>query len=247
MNCAEFQVELQHRLDVGLTLDDERFREHCQMCFACGEAWEGARLLSDAIVAWRGQVPDVDLAEAVVAAYAQSTSQAPADFPMGAMQGHVTPGAGRNEKLDSAFRRTVRRGISRRSKAVLAAAACLVSVAVGLTLLSPGGTERSSSSGVEVVSPSTPASGASAVPRTEVALFNQAGVAYDSLARSAVGALEEFALIVIPIQLSEAPVEHGAEHWTESLQDGLQPLQKGIDDALNFLRETGDSSRNTRT
>lgn len=259
MNCDEFQSELERQLDAGLIVDNHRMREHCQICSACGEAWEGARLLADSIVAWRGQIPEVDLAEAVVAAYAHSLSP---DVAHPLHRGERGRGLAPNS---SGFLNSQR---VRRRTALYAVATC-VGALIGIALLAPSNDRDAPPPADSIVAvprldPPIPAAAPvhstgtvnpftgpipAVAPTDELALL-KAGAAYETFTNSAVGALEEFAWIVIPIRLTESATEAGEvspARWIDSLQDHLQPFQQGLDDALDFLREAGDSPENSRT
>src|SRR5947207_2270314 len=65
MNCTEFEERLQHALDEGRTLDAADLADHAAHCAACRTVWDEFRTLADAVVLWRAQVPQVDLADEV--------------------------------------------------------------------------------------------------------------------------------------------------------------------------------------
>jgi hypothetical protein len=252
MNCDEIQSELQRQLDVELVVDDDQIREHCQTCIPCFQAWESARLLSDSIAIWREQIPEVDLVESVVAAHAQSISSRMASSVSSSGVGIVQ----RAERENALVGKPIvakRLALPRRRHAIFAAAACLMAL-IAVALLTPSGQVPPSAEVVPVTALAVPPVESDVVPsgaaRDEVALLNHAGAAYDTITKSAVGALEEFAWIVIPIHLTDPPSDFGdapREHWINGLQDQLQPLQDGLGEALDFLREAGDRPRNTRT
>jgi hypothetical protein len=255
MNCADFESLLQQQMDRDLILNDEPFRAHFEGCPSCRAAWDQARLLADAIGAWRDQVPDVDLVDAVIAAHALSSADlsraelshenlapttlsdrptappcsAPASAPRGASA--RTPA------------RQPRYFLAASLVAVLAGAACLV-LNNPLRHSEP---EGSIANRTPVGEPSTKAV---AFGENEVALVNQATAAYDSLAQSAAGALEEFASIVIPAR-DAAPVAprkpEENERWIDGLQDQLRPIGESLGDAFDFLWEAGQAPENSRT
>jgi hypothetical protein len=246
MNCAEFESELQRQLDYGLVGDDDRIREHCESCLTCRETWEGARLLSDSIAVWREQVPEVDLVEAVVAAQAQAIASHEVIPASSEVESAVQHGK-RNRDLVGGGAGPIR-DFSPRDRHGLFAAAAGLAALIAVSVLGPsshvGPPDKVAPAVVHAKTPIR-----SRGPTNEVALLNHAGAAYDTLTKSAVGAIEEFAWIVIPIRLTESATGPGDAdgHWTDGLQHQWQPFQESLDEVLDFLREGGDTPANSRT
>lgn len=255
MNCADFESLLQQQMDRDLILNDEPFRAHFQVCPSCRAAWDQARLLADAIGAWRDQVPDVDLVDAVIAAHALSSVEhsraelsrenlALATLP------DRTPAAPCSVPASAPNRASTRRA-ARQPRYFLAAS--LVAVLVGTACLILNNPLRHSEPERSIANHMPEwesSSGAVAVGEHEVALVNQATAAYDSLAQSAAGALEEFASIVIPARDAASVAPHKPaenERWIDGLQDQLRPIGESLGDAFDFLWEAGQAQENSRT
>ena len=71
MLCADFDDRLNDACDISAASVAPDLAEHAASCAACRANWEGHRLLSDCIVAWRQDVPEVDLTDAVIFALRQ--------------------------------------------------------------------------------------------------------------------------------------------------------------------------------
>ena len=66
MTCEEFELRLDETLHRREPLDLARFAAHLDRCTGCRRAFDGAKLLSDAIAASRTSEPRVDLADRVL-------------------------------------------------------------------------------------------------------------------------------------------------------------------------------------
>lgn len=66
MTCDEFELRLDEALDRREPLSAAEFAPHMAKCSACQRAFEGAKLLSEAIVASRANLPRIDLADRVL-------------------------------------------------------------------------------------------------------------------------------------------------------------------------------------
>lgn len=255
MNCADFESLLQQHLDRDLILNDEAFRAHSESCRSCRVAWDQARLLADAIGAWRDQLPDVDLVDAVIAAHDLTRAEMPRGIlsrgilavtsvthpepvPQRSLPASATPGTSL-----PATKRQLRYLLTASVVAVLAGAAFLL-------LRNPLRTTEQEPSIATHAQPDAPPAGTPAIGENEVALVHQATAAYDSLAQSAAGALEEFASIVIPARdAASAAPQKSAENdrWIDGLQDQLRPIGESLGDAFDFLWEAGQAPENSRT
>src|SRR5579872_3057122 len=80
MNCADFEARLHEQLDASRMHQTSDLAVHAAQCATCRATWEGFRLLSEGIDAWRQQTPDTDLEQAVVAALGQSINRTPLDL-----------------------------------------------------------------------------------------------------------------------------------------------------------------------
>src|SRR5436190_19561302 len=71
MNCVDFESRLNDEFDSANTRQSADLAEHAAQCAACRATWEGFRLLSECVGAWRRETPDANLADAVVFALRQ--------------------------------------------------------------------------------------------------------------------------------------------------------------------------------
>jgi hypothetical protein len=145
------------------------------------------------------------------------------------------------------------RGVGRRNRwtlvSVVAGLVALVAVSVYLPFGDPGPTSEPAAD-LTQVEPQTPAMGSTNLGVREAALLNQAGAAYGTLARSAAGAIEEFAWIMIPgrpMSPADAENDPAEGRWIDGLQHQLQPIGKSLGDAFDFLWEVGRPPDDTRT
>src|SRR5438552_3102078 len=70
MNCADFEERLHEQFGDSCLSEAPDLLEHTLHCPACRATYERFRLLTDCIGPWRGQVPDIDLTDAVLSAHA---------------------------------------------------------------------------------------------------------------------------------------------------------------------------------
>lgn len=219
MNCIEFEAVLQRGLDTGDGLDAPELSEHAAQCPACRGLLEEFRTLGDAIVAWRVQLPEVNLAEAVVTAYSRETASIPqTELPrsLEASVSIVLP-------LPAAVSR---KAVSRSRKSLMAALAGLAAMVV-VTWSFPIGPDG------EQIGPGTQLAGMELTT-----LFRSAGTAWLDLAQRAASDLEDAAVLVMPATPTEmAPTGDGnstRSTWKDGL-DSVRPIGESMGTAFGFL------------
>jgi hypothetical protein len=240
MNCAEFDVELNRVLDRRTGEELAVLQPHAEQCADCRQALDRARGLLEAITAWRGAVPEVDLANAVVLACAEVSPSPAAIENQSSKRSVQTAGS---VVVTASSSRHQRRAIY----ATLVALSSMLLLAVYLLSSNP------ESPTIVEKTPGLPREAPANKPPVdpELALLDQAGDAYGRLAKSAAGALEEFAVIVIPGAGGAVPTvrtsDSADEPLLEGLQQQLQPVGRSLGNALDFLWEVGSSPADSRT
>jgi hypothetical protein len=240
MNCVEFEAALQRGLDQGVLGDDESLQGHCRTCSACRKSWDRARLLAEAIVAWRAALPEVSLVESVAAARAARSAVDTVD----ALDEQLfAPPLAINAPMAKRNRSSL--GRRRSWLAIAAGVAAIVAVAVMLpTRQTPP--ETSDVARIESPSPRETIR-LSDVPHDATLQVERADAVYDALASTAAGALEEFAWIVVPQPAADDQRNSSGEMWLDGLQRELRPIGQSLGDALDFLWEAGEGLENSRT
>jgi hypothetical protein len=245
MNCLEFNDRLQQQLDIHLSPDDDpAVLEHVATCATCRRAWDDMRLLSDALLDWC-DVPEVDLAEAVVARYQaeirqtlprerlRSTSPEPCGSPPASPPPVHEISAGS------------RRPLHRSRLALLG----LGGTVAALLLLSVGPAPLDAPRRRVAIHP-PPIATSAVLPAGDpmmVALVRSAGSAYFSFAHEAALQVEDAASLVWPgtdrEAIHEAPPA-GTEPpapWGQDFHPGLAPMRKEFRSAFDFLLKTPEN------
>jgi len=253
MNCLEFNNRLQQQLDTHQSPDDDpNVLEHIAACAVCRRAWDDMRLLSDALMEWC-DIPEVDLADAVVARHVAELPVAEHPIPVSL----------------SPFRRQVSRELSRFSESISRsglfprdpalhrprlALLGLAGTVAALLLLSVWQVTVESPRHLAATSP-LPISESEILPAGDpmmVALVRSAGSAYFNFAHEAALQVEDAASLVWPEPatdpLREAPPapSETPSPWVQDLNPGLAPMRKEFRSAFDFLLRTPDnhSARN---
>lgn len=266
MTCIEFEALLQAFLDEG-AFDDEvdGLRAHRETCAACRESWDRARLLADAIVAWREDLPDVDLVDSTLAAHFAAFPEARTVDP-GPEIHRVVPSCVMPSRVMPSRVNPNSAPKARRTIAAIVSALALVVVAAVLTRKEGAAPEVAIGPkvtiGPEVAigkrtketrqqSRAVPA----ALPPAEEPNErpDQADVAYGPLARTAAGAIEEFAWMMLParpmpVGPNDTDEESGSPRsLLEGWQRQLRPIGQSVGDTFDFLREVGRAPDDRRT
>lgn len=227
MNCVEFEAELQRGFDRRTPADADALHEHRRTCESCRASWARARLLADAIAAWRVDIPDVDLVAAVAAARNSDQDSE------GDTRDTEPPYRLANCALPPRNASAPARSRTVRALAVIAAiGAAIIAVPVVLT---PEGAQQAGRVGVSSdTSPRPIAVAPSRGGGRDEAPIDAAMTAYDTFTKGAAGALEEFAWTMIPVPSAEKPPDDGRE-WIDGLEQQLRPIGQGLDEAVDFL------------
>jgi hypothetical protein len=263
MNCLEFEMRLHEQFTPGQLEEGAEVVEHARRCPACRETLEKFRILSECLPAWREQVPDVDLTDAVVSAHELHEKR-----PLTRSTGLVAMPASLRFGQSRYSQSTVSAGIVarsplpvrfRRQRAVWLAAVA----AVGLLLVAIYFSRPASDSPPSVTqSPAAqvPDAGSNNSPvnltgqEREVsaddraaALPEGAGEVYYDLAQKAAGALGEVTVFVMPVSSPQTMTPRN-EHpdrptdWIGGLQHQLRPIGRSLDDAFDFLWQAGEAA-----
>ncbi|MSR58925.1 MAG: hypothetical protein EXS05_14955 [Planctomycetaceae bacterium] len=254
MNCFDFERELQDRLDRGFVGESESLRSHRQSCPNCQGAWHETRLLAEAIVAWREQLPEVDLVDSIVAAEIDTAPRSTVISPT--MHAQLSQSVAHTTRAAGAGRR--------RLQAAGFLAASVASVLMAWALWPDRKPDRDARDGQPVATGEAPTgdrAGRLAVAVSDPAPLqavasNAADEPYGTLARSAIGAWEDFAWSIVP-GAPQPAVSEGAstdserwadsERWIDGLEHQLRPIGRGVGDAFDFLWQAGQAPDNSRT
>jgi hypothetical protein len=233
MNCAEFEACLNEQLDGSHLGQAADLAEHAAHCPTCRATREGYRLLRDGIAAWRREIPDVDLAEAVVFGLKHSADRMQA------------------KPVTAAHFPTISRQRRRRSLALaISGAAALVIVTALIPVL-----RRHGQSTVPVVQSAATqrdlaAQNGASIPqltRRDALQPESDRVPYYDLAQRAAGALDQMTMLVLPGEgtpqnaAPEPPAERPAG-WIDDVEDQLKPVGRSLGNAFDFLWRAGESA-----
>lgn len=246
MNCVEFESELQRGLDRGSLGDEGALQGHLRTCEACRESWDRTRLLIEAISAWRLELPDVTLIEAVVAARESGRLPEVADPSDEELLRPVA-------LTDSLMGRPAKSGLVaslRSRRAWFALATGVAAVVAAAVFLPPGAPQQPLDPDlVQRESKSEPPGIPQFDPQPSINPRGPVDPEFSPLARSAVGVLEDFAWVVTPAPVAADDQRNAGEGelWIDSLQHQLRPIGKSLGDALDFLWEVGERADNSQT
>jgi hypothetical protein len=260
MNCADFETRLHDGFGSSRLTGSVDLAEHARDCGACRAVWEKYRLLADGVGAWREQVPEVDLTDAVISAF-----HAEANAPLGRDAGApvVMPSAStdnRRRRWETASPRAWLRSPRTVSTGLGSFAAILV-VAMLLRGLGDAPPERDANSQVAAIPAGASIEPARIVQREPkepaaedpVPLPEPPQSAYYDLAQMAAGALGEMSTLVMPGALpprppseprSDAAADAG---WIDGLEHQLRPIGRSLDKAFDFLWQAGESADSSQT
>jgi hypothetical protein len=244
-------------------LDDGRLREsassdaHRAQCPSCHEAWDRAGLLSDAIAAWRVDVPEVDFVDPVMARMTARSEIACVTDAAACQSGRHALSSGNVNRVPLAAV-DGDRGFAapRKGRTVfgVTAAAAAALVILSAWVYRPRSIEETPSPTIAESSPSKSASKEFESARgepgrgadAEVARLDRADGAWGSLARTAAVTFDEFAAAVVPATPSNAS-DGMRERWLDGIEHRLKPIGKSLGDAFDFLWEAGKASDSSRT
>lgn len=271
MNCADFEKRLNDDFEPSGLAESVDLDEHARHCADCRPMWDRFLVLSESISLWREELPEIDLAEAVVNATvtrAGARRSPDEDFRIvvpAVPQTHSSPRS--DDVLPLA-------GIVARSpelfagltwgRGALALAALGLTALVVVTVILPA--RRNSrdemnrarlvnNSAVDKVGNPAPVAGPEPVVAPEmdpdpanpqVADVAPNRDAYYDLARKAAGALGMATVSLIPGAPPQMPpsdpLPESGDGWIDGLQQQLQPIGRSVGDAFDFLWQAGRSA-----
>jgi hypothetical protein len=254
MNCSEFEIHLDEQMAPPRLVETPDMAEHAAQCDHCRTRLEQFRQLGEALELWRDEIPDVELAPAVVAAASAAQPPAPAA---------ATAALRRRANGSRAPAPAQQAGIISRpvpppfriSRAGGLAAACVAAGIVAAILISrPGNDPSDALSRPQIAAnpvpqaivptpkqeedsrPAAPARDRDLLPAPQAAV-------YHDLAQKAAGALSDVSAIVTSGSFSQsadrASATENNEGWMDDLERQLQPIGRGLDDAFDFLWQAG--------
>lgn len=260
MNCADFERNLNECFTASGLSETAELQRHAGECLACHETWERFRLLNDATLAWRKQVPDVDLTGAVVLG-AQSQAAGASSAEKRPILKTISNGAGPRARHSAGTASIVARGpwveyrlFSRRAAAISVAVFAAVSAAILTAFFWRGDAhvEQVTQSSLSQPKSSSDRLAERAVPRPGPS-SRQVGQLepplYLDLAEQAAGALGEATAFVMPGASSDMSnsrhSQESAGEWIDGLQHQLRPIGRSLEDAFDFLWQAGESADRT--
>ncbi|MBI3863614.1 MAG: hypothetical protein HY290_17120 [Planctomycetia bacterium] len=254
MTCADFETLLDVQFAPAALREHPALAEHAAACPDCRIRWEKFRLLADAVVAWREQVPEVDLTTAVLAGLPSAAAAGTARGSRHAAATHLAEAAAVENPRPTVSAPALRAksGLDRSRRALVVAAAALAAV-VSIAVLTPAFRQASHQANSIVLVPATGAPVQHDGVRQPHRLMARSdavrtGVpsSYSGLAELAVGAWDEVSMLVRPEAVDPhsprpAPGSRSTDGWIDGLQDQLKPIGRGLDNAFDFLWQAGQS------
>lgn len=252
MTCRDFEQLWQLRFDEGGIPVSSRELAHAAQCEHCRIRLEEYRLLADSLLAWRAELPEVDLAGRVTRALGVSTDRVDPDDRVL----RSSAGSPLREPVAAVEDRLIR-GIF----AVLAAAACITGISLFVGSVSHD-------SPPDVVATEGPPTGAAqvgspspvdlAVPRSEGRkdalhppaesdreFAHRTRQAYGPVARRAAGAVGQVFTLIGPSPPAgeiggQDPGNSQQQRLLTGLQQQFQPIGRSVGEALDFLWMAGE-------
>ncbi len=250
MNCTEFEHILEESVEARRPADAPSLREHAAGCAACRTRWEHYTVLERAIPLWRDRVPDVNLADSILAQItvdAGTENNHANDLPDPAMRpaavGEAFRVGGPGTRLEPAVA-PGRSGWHLATLLTIVAAALLL--LVRSVSLPPGVGRDAPARIARRDGDTTFRKDKQQQPRNEAdaeidTLLHDAGSAYFVLARGAADAFAEVRVFA-PVGErddrkpgNEMIPQWGASAWVERWREGFQPIGRDLEDAVDFL------------
>lgn len=259
MNCAEFESRLNDEFDASSTIQAADLAEHAEHCAICRASGEGFRLLADGIGAWRQEVPDVDLTQAVVFALRQSAcpmsqetrNDAPraTNFKYRLKQRWLALAVATSAallvvlSLLPVFRRGPQATMPVAQVPVAQVPVAQVKGVQGEQATSTSDNDRLDQNDVDQRRGSTPQVAGRHSPESETDR-----VPYFDLAQRAAGALGQMTMLVLPFEsasqdrLEEQPPAAKPTDWIGNFERELKPVGRSLGNAFDFLWRAGESA-----
>lgn len=262
MNCNGFQGELRNAVEQRKAAGRADLRAHADVCPRCALEWERHALLEAAIAGWKGGLPQVDLADRVMAHWAFDAGAALTDR-LRSDGDVVGPDC---EPLPAVSTRGAGAGAQRRHRlnagrwAAVGAAVAALLILLSPLVWRPGDERRERPQVSETPAPRPTADivtqpDVAPVPRAAQtvrvdAAVREAGTAWLGLANEATGTVREMAAFFPERTLAaadqseiEVSVPQPAR-WAERLRNEIAPIQRDVGQAMDFLLEAVPLSRN---
>ncbi|MDA1013886.1 MAG: hypothetical protein O3A00_05455 [Planctomycetota bacterium] len=248
MNCTKFDRQLCEAVEVRESLEPrvaeprsiesarlDTLRTHAEQCAQCRRKWDEFELINRLISIWKPQVPEVDLADAVLFAVANDVTN----------------------ELDRTSHRTVRLGFAnlvsgRSQRAVLAVVAlagivlAVLSIVANRPIDPPQGDALAKHDASHVASESRLRAISSSPPIGE--LLSDASAAYQLVASDTATLVQDGVSLFRPaaVEANQLPVEAESPMVLRNLADtipgrieqfgqGLKPIGSGVKSATGFL------------
>ncbi|MBS0264607.1 MAG: hypothetical protein JSS02_21915 [Planctomycetes bacterium] len=257
MNCTEFEALLDESFSPDGYAMNSALADHAAACPTCRMAHERARLLSEALVAWRDQPCEVDLTTAVLAGAVTGTAHGTMantlPTPVGDdQQQEFSHGAATVSRVGTELRPLAAAGLPGSRQALCLATAVVLATFTLLTL--PASSRRSAPIPRDFSSTTTePAPAVESAVATAEAGPNDtpalpstepAPRPYSDLVKLATTAWDEVSMLVSPETRSAdgavaPPVNPPASGWMNDLQHRLKPVGRSLDHTLDFLWQAG--------
>lgn len=258
MNCADFESRLNDEFDSANMRQAVDLAEHAAQCAACRATWDGFRLLSECVGAWRRETPDANLADAVVFALGQPGEPLPQVSPIearpstestrkwGPLSRTLTAAAAVFILASLAFVFRPARPLTQPDSQVPVAVLPEVPQGVADANEDRPREARHTKNLVATNGDSPPQAAQSRSPGPETDR-----VPYYDLAQRAAGALGQMAMLVLPADAAPStagerhPAEPPAEgplHWMDDFERELKPVGRSLGNAFDFLWRAGESA-----
>jgi hypothetical protein len=250
-NCTEFEAYLHAAVEERTCPDEAALTEHARGCAACRQRLDEFRLLDRAVSAWKADVVEVDLVDAILAQHAFNQSQtveAEPSPPATTRIASTVPEPGNNGRTDNVtvYLHPTRpsnlqpspASHSRGVYAVLAVAAVLM-VVVANPFSRPESDLPPTQNVAITDVPTQPDE--PVPPEADVeTIVRDAGTAYIELARGAADIFTDTVVLipepVIPQSAGDAGTNEasGTQPWGEE----LAPIRRDVGHAIDFLFNT---------
>ena len=233
MNCDEFDRQLQAMIENRTVSCDDRSREHASECERCRHEWEETQFLDEVISRWKSDVPEIDLAQAILARMA-SDSQ---------------PEETRRDSAESARRVLVsmkRGGVLktrlRSGKAVAAVSAVALVLVFFVTVWSPSPRtiDRDATTAHSEYAASHDLHPHGQGYKELQSLVQETQSTYLALTNGATQVVPEwFAKISAIHRVSSPPqTDETGSTWAEEFRQNFEPIGQDVNKAIDFLFQT---------
>lgn len=234
LDCCQFEKLLEQAVEQRQAPGAE-LRDHALSCETCRTLWEEFLILEEAIPAWTAARPTVDLVDAVMHAMATDTETTTAPKKIEPLVALTVAGS---QEPDAPRRRRFV------LPAIATTAAALLLVSAVFYLVRPKADEPQ----IAAVPPDISLGRSGATPRIQLeqppsemtVVVADAGSAYLQLASSAASAITDGAALFPSTKLiadATPKPNPNQKSWIQKFETNLEPLQKDLGSAFEFLFE----------